>query len=217
MVGEDDITREKKEKKEKEEKDVKPSSSYHATGRYRPPPYRPRQQRCDFMNQKLKNVSIALDTTSPCWNTSDLSDSPPAHIVDVVGSHPSQCIYCYLPVKSHNVDEIVPITQAGRMVDLNRVPCCGACNSSKGNRVDGKFYEWLKNCKKIKHERALAIESYVSTNKKFLQFREDKLRVFNSKRRKLEVMWSEFDTLCTAECNSVLSQEGDAEVYFESA
>jgi len=85
---------------------------------------------------------------------------------------PQQCIYCNAEVKKRNVDELVPITKYGRMNKFNQVPCCGSCNSSKGNKVGQDFELWLvtRGCGQgvgdhyVTCERANTIIAYMDTH-----------------------------------------------------
>ena len=57
------------------------------------------------------------------------------------------CAYCNAPAASF--DHIIPISKGGKTIPGNMVPCCLACNSSKGNK---NVSSWLRDTGRIPSE-----------------------------------------------------------------
>lgn len=168
-------------------------------GRYSPVRYKRRQQRADFMNVMLKDLAYAMESR---FKEADVEDM---HIVDIVGGNEYECIYCRTKVKTRNIDELVPVTAGGRLNIWNRVPCCGSCNSSKGDATGAQFEAWLVTrghrgnhdpARAISCERAIAIADYVRANQRALRFTAEDKAAFDRGERALAAMWHNFQSSC---------------------
>ena len=56
----------------------------------------------------------------------------------------NRCLYCEKVLKKRGFDEFLAITETGRMNAVNKVPCCGPCNSSKGAKCNQELFEWIE-------------------------------------------------------------------------
>lgn len=169
--------------------------------RYSPVRYKRRQQRADFMNVMLKDLAHAMESNLNRKETGAVD----MHIVDIVGGDGHECIYCSTKVKTHNIDELVPVTAGGRLSIWNRVPCCGSCNSSKGDATGAQFEAWLVTRghrsnhdpgRAIPCERAIAIADYVRANQRALRFIAEDKAAFDRGERALAAMWHNFQSSC---------------------
>jgi hypothetical protein len=145
----------------------------------------PRKKRhaADQHNELAKLLAEAVGRRYP------LPDEPP-HLVDVLGTRPNECVYCgQSGLNATNIDELITPTKGGTMRPCNRIPCCGSCNSSKGDKVGVDFEYWLltrgmhdEGCrrhgrlvkpdrdKEIPPERAVAIARYIDAYGHVLAF-----------------------------------------------
>ena len=122
-----------------------------------------RNIRSDIHNELLKRAAAHIEKKHPAK-----VDITP--ITEHLGISNLQCIYCDVDVKLLNMDEMIPVTKGGRVSRANRVPCCGNCNSSKGNRDGYDFVMWLMKRDRIKSERAVEIAEYIEKHKTHLRF-----------------------------------------------
>lgn len=148
---------------------------------YTPKPHKKRNQQFDFFNVQLKEIVNAF----PKHKTAV------PHIVDVLKQGNDQCVYCACAVRAHNIDEMIPITKYGNMTDLNRVPCCGSCNSSKGNRTDNEFEAWLH--RKVPKQRAETIVRYVRVHRQLLILTPKQKTILLKRKHALQELWKNLE------------------------
>ena len=84
-----------------------------------------------------------------------------------------KCVYCLSDKIGPTGDEFRPSTQRGRYNDVNCLPCCGVCNSSKQDKCGSVLIEWIKqeNPKKripIHVEQQEKIINWYQQNEKYL-------------------------------------------------
>ena len=156
---------------------------------YVPKPHVVRNQKHDFLNIRLKEVAMKMQK---CDNSNCV------HIVDTLAIPKNKCMYCLTNVKSHNIDELIPITKNGNMSNLNRVPACGRCNSSKGNLTGKHFSAWLHSKPYISKSRAAAIEKYVNQNKKSITLTVIQEKKMIKKKTQLIQLWNDFNNTVAA-------------------
>ena len=88
-----------------------------------------------------------------------------------------QCVYCNQSTEDQKTtDEIIPCSEGGRMNHMNCVPCCGSCNSSKGNKCIKNFVNNGGNVNKdrpIPTPNRKKILTFVKRNKKYMKVPED--------------------------------------------
>ena len=131
------------------------------------------------------------------------------HLIDVLNLPHNMCVYCDANVKSRNVDELIPITAGGSMQDVNRVPCCGSCNSSKGNRVGIDLEYWLVTrsivgVNVISHERAIGIARYLDVYGSTIQLSGDAYVKFQAARKIIREHFRTFEEETNASIDGLL-------------
>jgi 5-methylcytosine-specific restriction endonuclease McrA len=52
------------------------------------------------------------------------------------------CAWCGNPLKAFRLDHVIPSSRGGSNEESNLVPCCGSCNSAKGNRPPEVFHRY---------------------------------------------------------------------------
>lgn len=168
--------------------------------KYHPARYAPRRQQADIVNAKLKDWAAFRIASAE-------SDTRFPHIVDALGAAHDRCIYCEEKVKRYNIDELVPITKGGSMANINRVPCCGSCNSSKGDTSDQAFVEWLdrgtlarqgSTRRPIATARCTQIKEYSHRYRRALTLPRAHGAQWSSFRTQVAELWREFDARCGA-------------------
>jgi 5-methylcytosine-specific restriction endonuclease McrA len=154
------------------------SSNMGDVNGYRPGK-RKRRYIADITNELSKRLAEAIAVPESC--------NEPPHLVDVLGTAHDQCIYCGRnELAKTNIDELIPPTQGGTMRSINRVPCCGNCNSSKSDKTLQDMELWLVTRGAhetdqdyyIEGERAWVIAQYIDTYRKDLCFTGTKLHTF---------------------------------------
>lgn len=69
-----------------------------------------------------------------------------------------QCAYCR-DEEMVGYDHVIPVSEGGETAPYNMLPCCAACNSSKG---DEEVVSWL--CYKGWDDRWPGIEEFLKTS-----------------------------------------------------
>lgn len=64
--------------------------------------------------------------------------------------HGEACYYCKQPltIKEMTIDHRIPVSRNGTNFIANIVPCCGSCNSSKCNKTEKEFIQYLEKLAK---------------------------------------------------------------------
>jgi len=113
-------------------------------------------KRADHRNAILKDIASGMES-------SILSQVPEEYKCPFDAK---KCTYCGAGKIGSAGDEFRPISQRGRMNQINCVPCCGAYNSSKCDRTGAKLIEWLvKNCESEQYEK---IMKWYEENEKYM-------------------------------------------------
>jgi len=90
--------------------------------------------------------------------------------------NPKKCMYCEGDSKPGKFDEFLAITETGRMNAVNKVPCCGDCNSSKLAKCNRELLKWIENGgfkNTIKPKRQKAIIEWWKENEKHMYIPAD--------------------------------------------
>jgi 5-methylcytosine-specific restriction endonuclease McrA len=125
--------------------------------------FTPRNIRSDLHNALLKRAAARIEQSHP------ISETVPSFL-DEFNVPGNLCVYCDTVVKPTNVDEMVAITKGGRVNHANMVPCCGSCNSSKGNKYGFDMIMWLIKRESVATKRSLQIADYMERNLENLRF-----------------------------------------------
>lgn len=95
---------------------------------------------------------------------------------------------------------MIPPTKGGTVHMCNKVPCCGSCNSSKGNRVGLDFELWLvqrgsrpNDVVGISAERAISIVEYMDAHRNVLEFTGPALDAFHKQYKHVRGIGDEYD------------------------
>jgi len=146
------------------------------------------QKRADHVNYYLKKYAEQIESDKLTVTVS---------AINILGLSPIQCAYCDTVVKKTNWDELVPITKNGRMNASNQVPCCGSCNSSKGNKTGQDFELWLVTRGSLAHhhedyyitcDRAISIIEYIDRYHDNLCYTDEDIIQCNTFKAKLGVI-----------------------------
>jgi len=113
-----------------------------------------------------------------------------------------KCAYCLTMRIGPTGDEFRPSSQRGRYNDVNCIPCCGKCNSSKQDKCGLSLIKWIKeeNPKKrppIKIEQQEKIINWYKENEKYLLIPLDTLdskdnKIYGDKLNELDTELNKF-------------------------
>jgi hypothetical protein len=132
-----------------------------------------RLRKANILNQVYKEIMYEREDMKGEYCPSGRVKS----LSQILGINDEQCVYCNQSIMgAATTDEIIPCSEGGRMNHMNCVPCCGSCNSSKGNQCIKKFVNNGGNVNKdrpIPTPNRKKILTFVKRNEKYMEIQED--------------------------------------------
>tara|TARA_R110002072_G_C7817470_1_gene523072 strand:- start:66 stop:707 length:642 start_codon:yes stop_codon:yes gene_type:complete len=142
----------------------------------------------------------AINNSYAKYKSKDVTPDQIKNRDTILNIDPELCMYCRDASKQTD-DHLIPACNRtdsifGQNNNLNRIPCCKKCNSSKGGNTGQKFKNWLENYSHWSVEKIDILFKWIDNNKAYL-YLEDEAVVYLKRQHEIsDVMHDIMEKSC---------------------